>query len=146
MRRSGSSPSSPTVRTGRSSPAGSEAQPLMDESLVSSPGSRPETVGVTVPTPAGEPLPPPEDDPRRFQRAVFYEVLIRGFFDSNDDGSGDLPGLIAKLDYLQWLGVDCLWLLPFYPSPLRDGGYDISDYFTLLPHYRTPGGPGHPAE
>ncbi len=90
-----------------------------------------------MPTPAGEPLPPPEDDPRWFQRAVFYEVLIRGFFDGNDDGTGDLPGLIAKLDYLQWLGVDCLWLLPFYPSPLRDGGYDISDYFTVHPDYGT---------
>ncbi len=52
-------------------------------------------------------------------------------------GSGDLPGLIAKLDYLQWLGVDCLWLLPFYPSPLRDGGYDISDYFTVHPDFGT---------
>jgi maltose alpha-D-glucosyltransferase / alpha-amylase len=88
-------------------------------------------------TPIGEPLPPPGEDPRWFQRAVFYEVLIRGFFDQNDDGTGDLPGLIAKLDYLQWLGVDCLWLLPFYPSPLRDGGYDISDYFAVHPDYGT---------
>ncbi|HLN41360.1 MAG TPA: alpha-amylase family glycosyl hydrolase, partial [Acidimicrobiales bacterium] len=58
-----------------------------------------------------------------FRRGVFYEVLTRGFFDSNDDGIGDLAGLRAKLDYLEWLGVDCLWLLPFYPSPMRDGGY-----------------------
>ena len=57
----------------------------------------------------------------------------RGFFDSNEDGIGDLTGLRAKLDYLEWLGVDCLWLLPFYPSPLRDGGYDISDFFTVHP-------------
>jgi len=70
-----------------------------------------------------------------FQRAVFYEVLTRGFHDHNDDGSGDFQGLIHKLDYLQWLGVDCLWLLPFYTSPLRDGGYDISDFFTVLPEY-----------
>ena len=70
-----------------------------------------------------------------FQRAVFYEVLTRGFSDHNDDGTGDLQGLIGKLDYLQWLGVDCLWLLPFYSSPLRDGGYDISDFFTVLPEY-----------
>jgi len=70
-----------------------------------------------------------------FQRAVFYEVLTRGFADHNDDGTGDLQGLISKLDYLQWLGVDCLWLLPFYSSPLRDGGYDISDFFTVLPEY-----------
>jgi maltose alpha-D-glucosyltransferase/alpha-amylase len=70
-----------------------------------------------------------------FQRAVFYEVLVRGFNDSSGDGSGDLQGLTEKLDYLQWLGVDCLWLLPFYDSPLRDGGYDISDFFTVLPEY-----------
>ena len=75
------------------------------------------------------------DDERWYQKAVFYEVLIRGFFDANDDGTGDLKGLTEKLDYLQWLGVDCLWLLPFYQSPLRDGGYDISDFFTVLPEY-----------
>jgi len=84
-----------------------------------------------------EPLPLPEDDPLWFQRAIFYEVLIRGFFDGNNDGVGDIPGLIAKLDYLQWLGVDCLWLLPFYPSPLRDGGYDISDYYSVHPESGT---------
>jgi maltose alpha-D-glucosyltransferase/alpha-amylase len=75
-------------------------------------------------------LPP---DPHWYQRAVFYEVLVRGFFDSNDDGIGDLPGLVEKLDYLAWLGVDCLWLLPIYPSPLRDGGYDISDFVSVAP-------------
>jgi maltose alpha-D-glucosyltransferase/alpha-amylase len=75
------------------------------------------------------------DDPRWYQRAVFYEVLVRGFFDSNGDGTGDLQGLIQKLDYLEWLGVDCIWLLPFYQSPLRDGGYDISDFFSVLPAY-----------
>ncbi len=74
-------------------------------------------------------------DPRWYQKAVFYEVLVRGFFDANDDGTGDLRGITAKLDYLKWLGVDCLWLLPFYQSPLRDGGYDISDFFTVLPAY-----------
>ena len=74
-------------------------------------------------------------DVRWYQRAVFYEILVRGFFDSNDDGSGDLPGLVSKLDYIQWLGVDCIWLLPFYESPLRDGGYDIADYWTVLPEY-----------
>jgi maltose alpha-D-glucosyltransferase/alpha-amylase len=70
-----------------------------------------------------------------YKRAVFYEVVTRGFFDSNDDGTGDLKGITAKLDYLQWLGVDCIWLLPFYESPLRDGGYDISDYYSVLPEY-----------
>jgi maltose alpha-D-glucosyltransferase/alpha-amylase len=74
-------------------------------------------------------------DPRWYQKAVFYEVLVRGFYDANDDGTGDLRGITAKLDYLRWLGVDCLWLLPFYQSPLRDGGYDISDFFTVLPAY-----------
>ena len=63
-----------------------------------------------------------------FRTAVFYEVLVRSFKDSNGDGIGDFKGLESKLDYLQWLGVDCLWLPPFYDSPLRDGGYDISDY------------------
>ncbi len=74
-------------------------------------------------------------DARWYQRAVFYEILVRGFFDSNDDGAGDLRGITEKLDYLEWLGVDCLWLLPFYKSPLRDGGYDISDFWSVLPEY-----------
>jgi maltose alpha-D-glucosyltransferase/alpha-amylase len=74
-------------------------------------------------------------DPHWYRRAVFYEVSVRGFCDSNGDGTGDLRGLISKLDYLQWLGVDCLWLLPIYPSPLRDGGYDIADYFSILPDF-----------
>ncbi len=76
-----------------------------------------------------------ERDPLWFKRAVFYEIHIRGFFDANDDGSGDLRGLTEKLDYLQWLGVDCIWLLPLYASPLRDGGYDISDFYALHPDY-----------
>ncbi|GII55784.1 trehalose synthase [Planotetraspora thailandica] len=70
-----------------------------------------------------------------YKRAVFYEVLIRGFADSNGDGTGDIRGLIGKLDYLQWLGVDCLWLLPLYESPLRDGGYDIADFMKILPDF-----------
>jgi maltose alpha-D-glucosyltransferase/alpha-amylase len=74
-------------------------------------------------------------DTRWYQRAIFYEIFVRGFFDANNDGCGDLPGVIDKLDYLEWLGVDCLWLLPFYQSPLKDGGYDISDFFTVLPEY-----------
>jgi maltose alpha-D-glucosyltransferase/alpha-amylase len=74
-------------------------------------------------------------DPLWYQRAVFYEVLIRGFADSNGDGTGDIRGLTSKLDYLQWLGIDCLWLLPIYQSPLRDGGYDISDFLKVLPEF-----------
>jgi glycosidase len=70
-----------------------------------------------------------ERDPLWFKRAVFYEIHIRGFFDGNGDGSGDFRGLIEKLDYLEWLGVDCVWLLPMYSSPLRDGGYDIADFY-----------------
>jgi maltose alpha-D-glucosyltransferase/alpha-amylase len=72
-----------------------------------------------------------------FKRAVFYEVLVRAFADSNRDGTGDLRGLTEKLDYLQWLGVDCLWLPPFYDSPLRDGGYDIRDFRAVLPEFGT---------
>jgi maltose alpha-D-glucosyltransferase/alpha-amylase len=78
-----------------------------------------------------------EREPLWFKRAVFYEIHIRGFFDGNADGSGDFRGLIEKLDYLQWLGIDCVWLLPMYDSPLRDGGYDISDFLTIHPDYGT---------
>ena len=70
-------------------------------------------------------IPDPFDrsvDPRWYKRAVFYEVLVRGFADSNGDGTGDLKGLVSKLDYLSWLGIDCIWLLPIFQSPLRDGG------------------------
>ena len=74
-------------------------------------------------------------EPLWFKRAVFYEIHIRGFYDSNGDGIGDVRGLTEKLDYLQWLGIDCIWLLPFYESPLRDGGYDISDFYKVHPDY-----------
>ena len=72
-----------------------------------------------------------------YKNAVFYEVYVRAFYDSNGDGHGDLNGLTQKLDYLQSLGVDCLWLLPIYPSPLKDDGYDISDYMGIHPDYGT---------
>jgi maltose alpha-D-glucosyltransferase / alpha-amylase len=78
---------------------------------------------------------PLTNDPLWYKTAIFYEVLIRGFFDATGDGTGDIRGLIEKLDYIEWLGIDCLWLLPFYTSPLRDGGYDISDFMTVLPEY-----------
>ncbi len=75
-------------------------------------------------------------DPHWYRRAVFYEVLVRAFADGNGDGTGDFTGLIERLDYLQWLGIDCLWLPPFFASPpLRDGGYDISDYEAVLPEF-----------
>jgi maltose alpha-D-glucosyltransferase/alpha-amylase len=78
-----------------------------------------------------------KNDPNWYRKAVYYEVLVRAFADSTGSGSGDFNGLIGKLDYLQWLGVDCLWLPPFYASPLRDGGYDISDYCAVLPEFGT---------
>jgi maltose alpha-D-glucosyltransferase/alpha-amylase len=76
-------------------------------------------------------------DPEWYRRAVFYEVMVRSFVDSNGDGSGDLSGLISRLDYLQWLGVDALWLPPIYQSPLKDGGYDVSDFRSILPEFGT---------
>jgi maltose alpha-D-glucosyltransferase/alpha-amylase len=84
-------------------------------------------------------VPDEERDPHWYKRAVFYEVLVRSFKDSNGDGTGDLQGLVEKLDYLQWLGVDCIWLPPFFKSPLRDGGYDVSDYVDVLPEFGTLG-------
>ncbi len=72
-----------------------------------------------------------------YKDAVFYEVFVRAFADGNGDGIGDLRGLTAKLDYIQHLGVDCIWLLPVYPSPLRDQGYDVTDYYSIHPDYGT---------
>jgi maltose alpha-D-glucosyltransferase/alpha-amylase len=79
------------------------------------------------------------DDPLWYKTAVFYELYVRGFQDGSGDGSGDFRGLTERLDYLQWLGIDCVWLLPIFPSPLRDGGYDVADYFSILPSYGTLG-------
>jgi maltose alpha-D-glucosyltransferase/alpha-amylase len=76
-------------------------------------------------------------DPLWYKDAIIYELHVRAFADSNNDGIGDFPGLLTKLDYLQDLGVTCLWLLPFFPSPLRDDGYDISDYMSVNPSYGT---------
>ena len=76
-------------------------------------------------------------DPQWYKDAVIYQLHVRAFFDSNNDGIGDFPGLTEKLDYLQDLGVTALWLLPFYPSPLRDDGYDIADYLDVNSAYGT---------
>ena len=76
-------------------------------------------------------------DPLWYKKAVIYELHIRAFYDSNADGHGDIPGLIEKLPYLQDLGVTCLWILPHYPSPLKDDGYDIADYYAVHPEYGT---------
>ena len=77
------------------------------------------------------------DDPLWFKSAIIYELHVRAFFDSNGDGKGDIQGLITKLPYLQDLGVNCLWLLPMYPSPLRDDGYDIADFYGIHSDYGT---------
>jgi maltose alpha-D-glucosyltransferase/alpha-amylase len=70
-----------------------------------------------------------------YKDAVIYQLHVRTFCDSNNDGIGDFRGLMQKLDYLEYLGVDALWLMPFFPSPLRDDGYDISDYYSVHPNY-----------
>ena len=77
------------------------------------------------------------DEPFWYRDAIIYEIHLRAFSDSNGDGIGDFPGLLQKLDYLQDLGVTTVWLLPFYPSPLKDDGYDISDYTSVNPDYGT---------
>ncbi len=76
-------------------------------------------------------------DPGWYKQAIIYELPVKSFHDSNGDGIGDFPGLIEKLDYIESLGVTCLWLLPFFPSPLRDDGYDIADYCGIHPSYGT---------
>jgi maltose alpha-D-glucosyltransferase / alpha-amylase len=82
-------------------------------------------------------LPQTQSDPLWYKDAIIYELHVRAFYDSNDDGIGDFQGLIQKLPYLRDLGVTALWLLPFYPSPLRDDGYDIADYRNVHPDYGT---------
>ena len=72
-------------------------------------------------------------DPLWYKDAVIYELRVRSFFDANGDGIGDFRGVASKLDYLADLGITAIWLLPFYPSPLRDDGYDIADYTDVHP-------------
>ncbi|MDZ7723691.1 MAG: maltose alpha-D-glucosyltransferase [candidate division KSB1 bacterium] len=76
-----------------------------------------------------------DSDPLWYKDAIIYQLHIKSFYDSNDDGIGDFQGLVQKLDYLERLGATAIWLLPFYPSPLRDDGYDISDYYNINPDY-----------
>ncbi len=78
-----------------------------------------------------------EDDPLWYKDAIIYQMHVKAFLDSNNDGIGDFPGLTSKLDYIQDLGVNTVWLLPFYPSPMRDDGYDIADYRNIYPDYGT---------
>ena len=75
--------------------------------------------------------------PLWFKEAIIYQLHIKTFCDANSDGIGDFQGLLSKLDYLKNLGVTAIWLLPFYPSPLKDDGYDIADYFSVNPSYGT---------
>ncbi len=77
------------------------------------------------------------DDPQWYRDAVIYQLNVKAFFDSNDDGVGDFKGVTAKLDYVKELGVNTIWLMPFYPSPLRDDGYDIAEYEDVHPQYGT---------
>jgi alpha-glucosidase len=93
--------------------------------------------GAEAPTPGREALKQGHGAGRWWQEAVFYQVYLRSFADSNGDGVGDLPGLIEKLDYLEWLGVDAVWCSPVNPSPNRDYGYDVSDYMDVEPSLGT---------
>lgn len=74
-------------------------------------------------------------DPLWYKDAIIYQLHVKTFFDANGDGYGDFRGLIEKLDYVKELGVDCIWILPFYPSPLKDDGFDVADYFSVNPIY-----------
>lgn len=87
--------------------------------------------------PADDKRSPLANDPLWYKDAVIYQLHVKAFYDSNGDGIGDFPGLIEKLDYIQDLGVNTVWLLPFYPSPMRDDGYDIADYRNIYSDYGT---------
>ena len=76
-------------------------------------------------------------DPQWYRDAIIYQIHVKSFFDSSNDGIGDFEGLTQKLDYVRDLGVTAIWLMPFYPSPLRDDGYDIADYRDINPSYGT---------
>lgn len=125
-------------------PADASARPLavMEPPVTTGPTPMGAPMTVVAPVPGvpvlpEQPRPGLDADPDWFRTAVFYEALLRSFADSDGDGVGDIPGLITRLDYLAWLGVDCIWIPPFYPSPMRDGGYDISDYTAIDPRYGT---------
>ena len=78
-----------------------------------------------------------EDTPLWYRDVVIYQLHVKAFYDSNDDGIGDFRGLTQKLEYIRDLGVNAVWLLPFYPSPLKDDGYDVADYHHVHPQYGT---------
>src|SRR5437762_13875406 len=72
-----------------------------------------------------------------WQRGIVYQIYPRSFMDSNGDGTGDLPGVTSRLDYLQWLGVDAVWISPIFPSPMADFGYDVANYVDIDPIFGT---------
>src|SRR5215218_9451058 len=82
-------------------------------------------------------MPPLPPDPGWHHDAIIYQLHVKAFCDSNSDGFGDFRGLIQKLDYIAKLGVTAVWILPFYPSPLKDDGYDIAEYTSVHPSYGT---------
>jgi len=114
---------------------GLELRPPQNElrAMRSAPQLRRMTGRVTV----GAPVTDATRDPQWYRDAVIYQLHVKSFFDSNDDGVGDFAGLMQKLDYVAELGVDTVWLLPFYPSPRKDDGYDIADYRGVHPDYGT---------
>ena len=93
------------------------------------------TIAVDPVAPASSPS--ADGDRLWYKDAVIYQAHVKSFFDSNQDGIGDFPGLTQKLEYLQGLGITCVWILPFFPSPLKDDGYDIADYRSVHPSYGT---------
>ncbi|GAB3945257.1 maltose alpha-D-glucosyltransferase [Corynebacterium tapiri] len=97
----------------------------------------PEAESFDTPAPAPGDAPWERSDHRWYKDAVFYEVLARAFYDPDGIGSGSLKGVTQKLEYLAWLGIDCIWLPPFYDSPLKDGGYDIRNFREVLPEFGT---------
>ena len=78
-----------------------------------------------------------DDDPLWFKNAIIYQLHLKSFKDGNGDGVGDFEGLTEKLDYLESLGITAIWVLPFYPSPMRDDGYDIANYYEINPKLGT---------
>ncbi|HSN39335.1 MAG TPA: maltose alpha-D-glucosyltransferase, partial [Burkholderiales bacterium] len=94
--------------------------------------NRPDSIQLAIANPPQESAP---DDAFWYKDSIIYQLHVKAFFDSNNDGIGDFRGLVKKLDYIQELGVSAIWLLPFYPSPLRDDGYDIADYHHVNPDY-----------
>src|SRR5262245_3078708 len=99
--------------------------------------ARPWRHDMNVPTPQFARAAVTASDALWYKDAIIYQLHVKSFFDSNNDGIGDFPGLISKLDYIADLGVNTIWLLPFYPSPRKDDGYDISDYRGVHPDYGT---------